>query len=430
MNEKPQVVRSPEPRVGAAREAEEGRRIAEIAREIEELGPALEGRDRLARFGTAERAEGSPAHAGQSAGAFSPMSGGVLKMGRAIEIVRDAYRRAVAEMERLTAHENGEANSVGRRAVEEKVAPEAAARRASRETAEAQARTAAQEAVERQTAEDACFEADEALHKPPEGIEADLIQERARAQDLERQLTIRENDQKLLVQERARAQQLEQQLAIRENDQKMLAQERARAQELEQQLAARQDSQKLLAQERARAQELEQQLAARQDSQKLLAQERARAQELEQQLAARQDDQKLLAQERARNQAIELQLAVRTDTTPDGDRKARVSRSDRPASVPTAPEAPDNPEAARLMAQARLLLDQGNIIAARSVLERAAESGSALALFLLAETYDRAILSAWGIVGRRSNVTKARELYAKAVAGGVHEAKYRLSVLR
>ena len=45
MHEKPQVVRSPEPRDGAAREAEE-RRMAEIAREIEELGRTLEGRDR------------------------------------------------------------------------------------------------------------------------------------------------------------------------------------------------------------------------------------------------------------------------------------------------------------------------------------------------------------------------------------------------
>src|SRR4029077_4709013 len=67
-NEKPQVVRSPEPGVGPAREAEERRRVAEIAREIEELGHTLEGRDRQARFGTAERAKSSPAQAGQSAG--------------------------------------------------------------------------------------------------------------------------------------------------------------------------------------------------------------------------------------------------------------------------------------------------------------------------------------------------------------------------
>jgi hypothetical protein len=73
------------------------------------------------------------------------------------------------------------------------------------------------------------------------------------------------------------------------------------------------------------------------------------------------------------------------------------------------------------------------------MLKRAAESGSTLALFLLAETYDPAILSDWGIFsawgvfgrsgGRRGNVTKARRLYAKAVAGGVHEAKYRLRAL-
>ena len=235
----------------------------------------------------------------------------------------------------------------------------------------------------------------------------------------------------------------------------------ARNRALEQQLAARGDE---LAQERARAQMLEQQLAAREDEQKLLAQERARNRALEQQLAARRDDQKLLAQERARNPAPELQLVVRRDAVQDRDRTGTASPSDRPASRqappapdksattvppasdkpvmranhklqrltarPTAPEAPGNLEAARLMAEARLLLDQGNISAARSVLERAAKSGSALALFLLAETYDRAILSAWGISGRRGNVRKARELYAKAVAGGVHEAEDRLSALR
>lgn len=150
-----------------------------------------------------------------------------------------------------------------------------------------------------------------------------------------------------------------------------------------------------LAQERARTQELEQQLVARGDQQKPLVPEGAPARELEQQLSIRQIDQKLLA------------LA-----------------------------APGNLEAARSVEQARLLLDQGNIIAARGVLERAAESGNALALFLLAETYDPASLSAWGIFstwgifGRRGDVTKAQELYAKAVARGVHEAKYRLSVLR
>ena len=95
----------------------------------------------------------------------------------------------------------------------------------------------------------------------------------------------------------------------------------------------------------------------------------------------------------------------------------------------TAPEVPSNPEPARLMARASLLLGQGNIGAARIVLERAAEMGSAPALFALAETYDPAILSAWGTVGTQGDVAKARELYGRASAGGVHEAKDRLSAL-
>jgi hypothetical protein len=138
----------------------------------------------------------------------------------------------------------------------------------------------------------------------------------------------------------------------------------------------------------------------------------------------------LLAQERARRQELEQQLAERWDATLDRGRSLTVTLSNRPALVPTALDAPGSLEAARLMEEARLLLDQGDVGTARSVLQRAAESGSARALFLLAETYDREMLSAWGIFGRHGNSRKARELYTKAVAGGVHEAKYRLSTLR
>ena len=52
----------------AARQMEERRRVAEIARDFAELERALEGRDRLARSSTAARAESSPAQAGPSAG--------------------------------------------------------------------------------------------------------------------------------------------------------------------------------------------------------------------------------------------------------------------------------------------------------------------------------------------------------------------------
>ncbi len=113
--------------------------------------------------------------------------------------------------------------------------------------------------------------------------------------------------------------------------------------------------------------------------------------------------------------------------------KPAMPAGDKPATMSarlTAPEAPGNPELARLMARASLLLGQGNIGAARTVLERAAETGSAPALFALAETYDPVVLSAWGTVGTQVDFAKARELYAKALAGGVVEAKDRLNALR
>jgi len=96
---------------------------------------------------------------------------------------------------------------------------------------------------------------------------------------------------------------------------------------------------------------------------------------------------------------------------------------------PKAAEAQGNAEAATLIARASALLGQGDIGAARIVLERASEMGSAKASFMLAETYDPAILTAWGTYGTRSEVTKARELYAKAHGGGIQEAKYRLNAL-
>ena len=100
--------------------------------------------------------------------------------------------------------------------------------------------------------------------------------------------------------------------------------------------------------------------------------------------------------------------------------------------APVQPAAADthcNPEAARLMARASTLLAQGNIGAARIVLERAAETSSAQANFMLAETYDPVILSMWGTYGTRGEATKARELYAKAHAGGIEEAKNRQDAL-
>jgi len=39
------------------------------------------------------------------------------------------------------------------------------------------------------------------------------------------------------------------------------------------------------------------------------------------------------------------------------------------------------------------------------------------------------VLSAWGTLGIQGDVAKARELYGKALASGVHEARDRLNAL-
>jgi len=286
-----------------------------------------------------------------------------------------------------------------------------------------------------------------------------MAQERARTKELERQLAARQGDQDALAREKARTKELEGQLAARQGDQDALARERARAKELEQQLAMRQSSEQALAKEHARAKELEGQLATRQGDQDALARERARTKELEGQLAARQSSEKALvlalAVERARNQAWQQDLVKRTDATPGGERDAIVrlsapasdnslppapiERNATPVPVPantvasTKPPVPPsaaNEEVVRLMARAQRLLEQGDIVTARVVLERAASSGSSLAVFALAETYDPAILSTWGTVGTQGDAAKAQELYAKAAAGGVEAAKDRLKTLR
>jgi hypothetical protein len=87
-------------------------------------------------------------------------------------------------------------------------------------------------------------------------------------------------------------------------------------------------------------------------------------------------------------------------------------------------------EVARLVAYARVLLDRGDIGSARIVLQRAADMGNAQASFALAETYDPLILSKWGTYGTRGDAKRALDLYARALAGGIKEAKERSDALR
>ncbi|OPY94485.1 hypothetical protein A5906_13000 [Bradyrhizobium sacchari] len=113
-----------------------------------------------------------------------------------------------------------------------------------------------------------------------------------------------------------------------------------------------------------------------------------------------------------------------------GDRpvqdKAISARSQGDAEV----QSNNSAQAEKLVARASALLEQGDIGSARIVLERAAEMGSAKASFALAETYDPLILPNFGTFGTQGDSTKARDLYARAEAGGIKEAKARYEALR
>jgi hypothetical protein len=146
-----------------------------------------------------------------------------------------------------------------------------------------------------------------------------------------------------------------------------------------------------------------------------------------------------LEQERKRSAALarDLESAQRvigarsTTERPAGSQINPMKQvAEQAAAEPSRAGAQGNPEAARLMARASALLAQGSIGAARIVLERAAETGSAEASFALAETYDPLVLSRWGTYGTRGEATKARELYLKAQAGGIQEANDRINALR
>ncbi|WP_334432570.1 hypothetical protein [Bradyrhizobium sp. AZCC 1610] len=146
-----------------------------------------------------------------------------------------------------------------------------------------------------------------------------------------------------------------------------------------------------------------------------------------------------LQQERERTEVMarEIESARRpiaVRVTPEPAATSSISKAAHVIEVaataqPPAAEAQASPEATRLIARARTLLVQGNIGAARIVLEHAVETGSARASFTLAETYDPVILSTWGTYGTRGDAIKARELYAKAHAGGILGAKDRLERL-
>ena len=151
---------------------------------------------------------------------------------------------------------------------------------------------------------------------------------------------------------------------------------------------------------------------------------------------------KELQQERIFALALQDQLGALAESLgsprPDLSSRAPADASPPGATPQETPSLVDPPEVAaaisrpsfqRLMSRAVSLREQGNIAAARGILEHLADTGDGAALYALAETYDPEVLSAWGTLGTKPDVEKARQLYSRALVAGVQEATDRLKVL-
>jgi hypothetical protein len=89
----------------------------------------------------------------------------------------------------------------------------------------------------------------------------------------------------------------------------------------------------------------------------------------------------------------------------------------------------DDTAAKDLLEKANQLLEKGDIIAARTLYQRAAEMGSASGALMLGSTYDPRRLWSLGVLGMVGNKERARQWYLRASELGNPEAKARLQAL-
>jgi len=81
------------------------------------------------------------------------------------------------------------------------------------------------------------------------------------------------------------------------------------------------------------------------------------------------------------------------------------------------------------MKQGEQLIATGDVVTARIVFQRAAESGDANAAIALGSTYDPTVFAKLGVMGMNADVEKARDWYRKAEGLGSPDARRRLNLL-
>jgi hypothetical protein len=109
--------------------------------------------------------------------------------------------------------------------------------------------------------------------------------------------------------------------------------------------------------------------------------------------------------------------------------KRTVMVEPRASVPPPRPVEPVLSRADQVFAQAKRLVDSGDIRGAREVLQVSETAQSAAMTFLLAETYDPNMLASWQTRGITANPERARALYLKARELGDGRAQQRLDWL-
>ena len=93
------------------------------------------------------------------------------------------------------------------------------------------------------------------------------------------------------------------------------------------------------------------------------------------------------------------------------------------------PLRPDSEEIATLIKRGKDLLDNGDLSAARLLLRRAADAGSAEGALMLGSTFDPVALQRLGAIGARPDLVKARQWYQRAAELGSSAASQQLADL-
>jgi hypothetical protein len=422
----------------------ERRRADALENELTGIRRSIEGRDVQLRAAALTAAQSQERDSEKTAALMQDLAAARQElMANEVQLAEERDRSAALASELATA----------RREVEERERAEALAG----ELAQARRDVEAQAALSSKTGDEA-EQLKRAVETATSELQQSLKQEHERAEALAGELAQARREveaQTALASKKAdEAAQLKRAVeTVTAELQQSLKQERERAEALAGELAqARRDVEAqaaLSSKTGAEAAELQQSLEQQRDKTLALEGELAMARRLEAAKPNKTNEEAAQRKQAAENAQAELRQSLQQERDkpeglargPKGARlalegtasnqttKVRQAAGAAAAEQLVIAEANGSPEATRLLERANALLGQGNIGAARAVLERAAETGSAQAIFTLAETYDPLVLSKWRTYGTRGDATKARELYAKAYDGGIKAAKDRSDAL-